>query len=306
MIRLLAFCLCFFSLNVHPLGISQEIAQELEQKGIVVIFGAPGSGKTEQMQIALQGKSTYLFDLKKEFLNSMEGFSKVKYSTSLAKQMQAEWFLKQKDHIPSNADVVIFDEIDLSITEELNRDELFVLLEIVQLAKDFQRSGTQVVLIIHTAARKNLSFWEAMGDTALIETRYLTDAEEDFLLMFTQLTEEEKFTYKSLSHGLPAAYLSLMDFIFEYGAEAKTSSTYDGLIQNALYRIKKNISVVKTLSPEVFQTIEDFVQGHISLADLEPNRVQDLIYTGLVGRKNGQLICPQLVQQCTFSVRNFR
>lgn len=123
MIRLLALgLLCHFSFASaeHPLGVSQEIANGLEQKGSAVIFGAPGSGKTEQMQIALKGKTFHVFDLRKEFLNGVEGISKADYNTSPSKQIQVKWFMDQREALlnqlaSSHADVIVFDEIDLSI-----------------------------------------------------------------------------------------------------------------------------------------------------------------------------------------------
>lgn len=292
--------------NDHlALGVSQEIAQELEQKGMAVIFGAPGSGKTEQMRLALQDKTTDVFDLRKEFLSAFKEFSKTDYNTIPCKEKQAIWFEEQKDafldrFLSSNADVIVFDEIDLSISKELNDDELLVALEIVQMAKDLHASGSQVIIIIHTSALQNTVFWEAMGSHEVVETRYLTDAEEDFLLEITPLTFEEKQNYKQLAQGLPAAYLTLMDMVFE---NKKALYTYDELVSDTKQRILKNIAVIKSMEPELFQAFVDLTNSWVwkeiiadrtSWEDLDP--IQDLIYTGLIGVKNGKPVFSQLVR----------
>lgn len=294
------------------LGVSQEIANALEQKGTAVIFGAPGSGKTEQMQLALQGKAVHVFDLRKEFLSGVKEFSKADYNTLSAKQTQVKWFMDQREALlnqlaSSHADVLVFDEIDLSIGQDLNDDELNVVLEIVHMANQLHETGFQVILIIHTSALRNTVFWEAMGSTDVIQTRYLTDEEEDFLLDATILSHSQKWAYKKVAQGLPAAYLFLIDHIFEHGTDKKALYSRDWLIMDANERILKNINVIKSVErPEVFQTLtdlvkapyswDDLVEGRLSWENLDPEMLQNLIYTGLVGMKNGHPVIPALVR----------
>ncbi len=86
-----------------------------------------------------------------------------------------------------NADVIVFDEIDLTKNQELSVDELNATLEILTIIKDLKDSQKKVIVVLQESSLKSLPLWDgidsifALNQENVIKTHYLSQDEQNSL-----------------------------------------------------------------------------------------------------------------------------
>ncbi|MBU1925577.1 MAG: hypothetical protein KKB82_06625 [Candidatus Omnitrophica bacterium] len=305
--------------NAATLEISQRIRTELEAKGKAVVLGAPGSGKTEQLNIALSGRTTKTVDIREIFFeqvktafeNNWDGFSQAYKTDPALKQQEADWLSEKVDSLytellqgAKQGDVVVLDEFDLAMQESLNDDELNTAKIIVDLADRLIKNGRNVVLIIHHKGKRTPAFMQhlkAKGFTDLIETGYLSEGEEKAILNVA-LKEKEKINdFLAQAEGVPAAYLGFMS----HAGNRQTGiyrRNYNQLVAEAQSTISKAYRVAKlTGDARIAELLYELASGEKGLDDGEVrNQQEGLLETGLIGMRNGVMVMPKLVRDAIY------
>ncbi|NGX43085.1 MAG: hypothetical protein K940chlam7_01376 [Chlamydiae bacterium] len=309
------------SLRSYPLQVTFELWCKLKMHNFAVLFGAPYSGKTEQMLLALQDTHVETFDLKNRFLDHYytthnivdpEERSKIRMlyqSEDSFKKLEQEWLSKHQksltnELLASPATIVVFDEFDLTHGSELNPEKLATVLTIVQMAKRVKEENKQVILLVHNVGIKSSKLWQQLAEDFslhkedIITTKYLSENEEKYLLKHTLLTpaEAEKFMY--WTQGNPAAYLTVLTYLIDKQKnEEEKELSWETLRNNAIHNVKKIWKKVKTAENSIaFSALSRIAQeggGIIELNSLPDS--EQLIHTGLVGMKQDKLVMPPLV-----------
>ena len=232
------------SLRPLPLDVSFEIWCNVKIRGTTVIYGTQGSGKTEQMLLALKGEKIKVFNLQQEFLEDyyreygIDDFEerlliRSRYPSEDSLQtLEYGWLNKKniqivEELLSSDAEVIVFDDFDLTVTKELNPHKLSTLLSITSMAKRIRNHGKKVIFLLHDASLKSSLFWDELSQQFelckqdVIKTRFLNMDEEFYLLDYTDLSDEDKVCYQKWASGAPSAYLKLIEFVTESFSEGE-------------------------------------------------------------------------------------
>lgn len=291
----------------------RELQRRLAKDAVVVIFGAPGSGKTEQMELALQGKPYTVFDLRNMFLTAhfqknditdpaAQADIKKKYEG--LKKDEREWISSNKDKFinelaASKDDIIVFDEFDMAKSFESGSaasESAKIVLEIAQAVRQ-KNASKKVIFIIHEEGLHSEEVARAMKDNfsiaplekMVIRTGYISPPEEKMLLAFSNMSVQEKIKFMNLMQGHPSAYLALINQMS--GKAAKEALTYDALVANAKATIKKVYAVMEKIQPKLIPIFKELSQGYSKQA-LE-NKLA-LIDSGFVDAK---LFMSEIVKQ---------
>lgn len=298
--------------DTQNLRVVSAITNQLQSQPALVIFGAPGSGKTEQMALALAGKSYELFDLRSKFIDQYaknQGITDQKKQDELKKNYaklkkeEADWLSKEKEAISKqllaqNKDIIVFDEFDLWKGGNPNTDELKSMQMILDIAQQLAHQNKKIIFIIHseglhaTALKDQLAQKFGINFASIIRTAYLAPQEEQFLLKSTNFTDAEKERYITWAQGCPAAYLPLIDAL---SSGKKISDSIDQLMTQARQTIDKVYRVIKITDPSLAQMAQEIAQGKLSLeSSVEKEK---LVETGLVGSLNGHYFMAPIVKE---------
>lgn len=298
-----------------PFRMVREIQERIDLDGVVVIFGAPSSGKTELMDIAIQNKKK-IFDLSVEFVDvycKQSGQDKKAIekgyqgsSTLLQEQLKLEQIIWLETHrqliieslITSEEEVVVMDEFDFTVSPSPSLDEEHAMQEIVYLGRAIHNSGKKVVFIIHSAAKHSELFWDAMqssfglGPDIVAQTGFFSDEEEDYLLSLVQGTDEEKTEFRIFAQGSPTAYLSIL--------KHKPDLTI-GKLKNEALRQSEAVkrATMQINRPEVWEALLAVAKGDILLEDIEDQfLIEGMLESSFVGKKNDRLVMPSFAREC--------
>jgi hypothetical protein len=298
-----------------PLSVPREIAAQLGQNGIAVLFGAPASGKTEQMELAIPSDQLEAFDLFDRFCeaySAMTGLNKNEIVLSYLlsgseiqrelKEAQKNWLREERQSILdelllSEKPVILFDEFDFCGGFDLSSDEADAAVSIVQIGEELRKSGKQVVFIIHDSGNSCAQFWEEMEESfgysqqESVKTHFFSWEEEIYLLSQTSLSPEEKQTFMEFAKGSPTAYLPILKSKFDLSLDQLESQAL--LMSQIVLQYNK-----QTYLPEVWETLQSVAQGLMALEDVEdPFLISHLLATSFVGDRDGFLLMPDFAKE---------
>jgi len=308
---------------VEQLELVKGVRKGLEERGVAIILGAPGSGKSEQLELALSGRKAVTFDVRTEFSKHYASqhpgtdAKKVKkdhMKNPALKNSENEWLNSSKEAIRSRllgstspGDVIIFDEFDLALKETLNAVEQASAGLVLDLAKSMAEEGRQVVLVIHSKGYRTPEFMEALAargllgkPSELVRTNYLDSETEGMMLDLCLRERETKEAFMALTSGLPAAYLGLLEHLAAGGTENfDYVRSHAELTGEALANVKKNYKVARlTCGPDVVKLLNGLANGAKTAEDKEVQaEAERLLDTGLVGSKDGKLIISGIVRR---------
>ncbi|MFH1777821.1 MAG: hypothetical protein ABH952_09740, partial [Candidatus Omnitrophota bacterium] len=309
--------------SAEQLEVPQDIKAEMKNNGAVVILGAPGSGKTEQLNIALSDMARHSVDIRELFFEHIketfdgdwDKFSNAYKSDPLLKSREADWISETTEFLygelmkkTKDGAVILLDEFDLAIEETLNNDELKTAKVIVDLASRLIKNGRKVVLIIHPQGARTPEFFAYLKEkniSNIVETKYLSQEQEKAILNVLLMEEEKIDDFLAQIQGLPTAYLGFMAHIGERQAGVYRRS-YNQLIEETKDRIGKVYQVAKlTGNMRIVNLLFELAQRNINLdAEDVRNEEKKLLETGLVGKLNGVLVMPQIVKETILDEEN--
>jgi len=278
----------------------------------VVISGAPGSGKSELLHLALDGSKPRTFDLRAQFLDMYFKRADVKdpsrrsdvktkqYQTEKFKEIELEWLNTEFESIKhrlihNNNDTIIFDEFDLS--HHSSPTTIAIANKMILLANACRDAGKKVVLIVHEQSKKSPEIMDSLcqsgfiHDTSeIVQTRFFNNSEQFFLLRTWNISGVSARKFIEQANGLPAAYLPIL-------RNSSEAADINKLYRAVNKQIIKIYSVVKATSPHV----ADILKG-IALNRIQGNSCGDdvsaLLASGLVKiSKKGTVVMPPLVRQ---------
>lgn len=282
------------------LRVVQELESRLGKEAVVVIFGAPGSGKTEQMELALQNRAYTLFDLRNTFLNAYfeknnivdaQAQADIKKKYDSLKNGEAEWISSQKEQIiktlaAKKENIIVFDEFDMGKSFIAGSPGVKSAETVIEIAKKVREAKPRkkVIFIIHEEGLGSEDIARAMKnsfaidplETKVIRTGYITPAEEKMLLAHSSLSDKEKTAFMKLMQGHPSAYLPL---IKKMAKIEQKDFTYQDLVENAKTTIKKVYAVMEKIQPGLIPVFKEIAQGNF--ANVAANKLA-LINSGFV------------------------
>lgn len=289
----------------------------MSQQKCFVISGAPGSGKSEFLNLSIE-EEPFLFDLRSIFLKMFferEGIEENhiqkdiknnKYPSLEFKNQELDWINNNYEVIKSNllendSNVIIFDEFDLS--EQPAETSLAIINRIFSLALDCFEAGKKIVLIIHEksldqSAKVNSLLQEynlIQESSDIIQTRYLNIEEQNFLLDQWNITGTEKRNFMDDMMGIPAAYLPILRNFNENG-------DINQLYHLAKQQIQKNyLAVKRAYSTHVVSLLKDFAFDCLITDNTDAS---DLFFSGLIRMIDGNPIMPPFVKRVIQEIEN--
>lgn len=275
----------------ETLPVVRSINKGLQQNGSMVIWGAPSTGKTEQVALAC-GKPN-LFDLRNEFIEN----SGAKWNDYPAlKKEENKWLKENYDHIlkellESKEEVVVLDEFDLSKEATLNPDEKNTAQIMAQLAVDLKAKGKKVILVLHEVSLNDKNFMNQLyemglinGEEGIVQTGYIPHEAEEKILDFLKISKEDQKRIIDYAKGLPVVYLPFL--------QGKHIGDANQLLQIASEKVRKNLHIIeRTQPPEFIDLLKDIANS--SKIDMNDPMVikyhNKLVQTGFMKEENGVL-----------------
>jgi len=299
------------------LSVPKEIAAQLNQRGVAVIYGAPASGKSQQMEMAVPASQTEVFNLairfpevyslqtgrKKDEL-AREYILHGSHAEKKLKEAQKRWLQLENPAIvnelaASKKKVIVFDEFDFAGDFFLSPDEVDGVLSIVQIGERLRKLGKQVVFLIRSTANLCQPFWDAMQTSFgyqkkdAVRTRFFTYAEENSLLSQTYLDLLEKQEFMSFAQGSPTAYLPLL----------KQDVSIQYLKDQASMMTSLVIKHAKVLNrPDIWDLLVSLAHGNTQLEEInDPVVIEHLLASGFVGQRDGRLVMGDFAKEALCS-----
>lgn len=305
----------------------KAIRNALNRHGSAVIFGAPGSGKTELFDLAVLGKSVVHFDLRKEFIASLpeaekEGAWSLYKTDAGLKEKELQWLrsnlsaLRDK-MLADGAEVALFDEFDLAIGSTLQGAENQTVQELLKLAEEVKRGGKKVALIVHDKALRTegvlsgidgqKSWFEAAGllehASQFVQTRFLTESEQSAILGFAGIRGRAGQRVAEAVEGLPTAYV---DFLKQAAETLKDPQSAQAppvdpqkMLKDTRVWVRQNYQVArKSATARTLSLLDDLASQ--TRAGNDPDVLisqQELLWTGLVTMSSGEIRMPALVRE---------
>lgn len=314
-------------------SVVKSVRERLSERGCAIVYGAPGSGKTEQMSIAC-GKPYAVFDLRQEFYEYCLGkalkeeertagrvfssgeveefdnkfWDSWKSGYEDRKTEELAWLRDNYDTIRGSLignkeSVVILDEVDL-VRGELEGPALKSALLIADLAKDLQEAGKKILITLHRAGVDQPKLMEYFVEKDLlvspgdvVKTNFLSLREQYSACYAMGFSEVDAKRAIKHTEGVPGAYLHMLK-----RAEANMGyyPTYEEFIIDAHHQLEKNYRAVKKTSPlEVIALLGKMSRNHALDVEKEGVSVetrQALLDTGLVFLCGKKLIMPEAVR----------
>lgn len=296
--------------QTRNLPVANKIHKQLEDNGHVIVHGAPGSGKTEQIIIATQGRVRE-FDLKQEFIKDYAAANNIKEDAAWdkynsLKHEETQWLVSNsrrivRDLLKDPNPVVLFDEFDLGVSANLNDTEAKTAEQIVKMANYLKSKGKKVVFVLHDQGLNNLHLIKALEkkgflaeEKEVVKSVFLNEKEQHHLLESFGFEEQDIAEIIEQTQGQPAVYLEYMKYVSKVfkGEECPLyKPTPESFLADAKKVLTKNFRVVKknVSTRETMDLLEKIARGKISLKN---NEVTDnsgaLMGTGMIGtRGNG-------------------
>jgi len=299
------------------LSVPNEIATQLNQRGVAVVFGAPASGKSQQMELAVPASQTEVFNLSIRFpeVYSLQTGRKKdelareyvlngSHAQKTLKEAQKRWLQQENpaivnELVASKKKVIVFDEFDFAGDIYLSADEMDGVLAIVQIGERLRKLGKQVVFLIRSTANLCQPFWDAMQrsfgyqKSDVVKTRFFTYAEENNLLAQTYLDLLEKQEFMSIAQGSPTAYLPLLkqDVSLQYLKDQASMMT------SLVIKYTKQM-----IRPDVWDLLIRLAHGNANLEEIkDPALIEHLLASGFVGEREGRLVMSDFAKEALCS-----
>ncbi len=312
----------------EKLPVVAKIKHKLAKAQVAIVVGAPGSGKSEQVGIAI-GKHS-VFDLKQQFFDA---YVKQNHITSqkdqdllwrqgyyALKTEETEWLKNHYQEIKQKLlalpdEVILLDEFDLDGASQLSAAGAQSAALTVELAKDLTAQGKKILLIMHETGLNTPQFVDILKTTHCIETE-ADVVRTEFLSLENQLqilmgmgiakhSEAENIT--DYTAGLPAAYLPFLQHA-QQAASHEVGPPYHPtakeFIASAKQHVEKNVKVAKKISPDAMQHLERLLKEskaapqHSVTLKVDHALQQALLETGLVtSTSDGVLLVPGIVHE---------
>ncbi|MGA8164478.1 MAG: hypothetical protein WB791_05565 [Waddliaceae bacterium] len=310
----------------YALEVSFEAWCQLKMRNLTIISGAPSSGKTMQTRFAFADSDIEIFDLKKRFLDdyyakhqifSPEEQSQIRLlyrSDDSFNALEYEWLIQNKasflnTFLASSADLILFDEFDLTIGSKQNSDKISTLLEIADMTKHLIENHKKAILIVHNDGLTSPILWEQLHDKFsiykenVVTTKYLGDDEELYLLGKTLLSEMDRKEFMNSVRGAPPAYVTLIKTIAHHKHnDSFLDISSIQLMKDALFHVKRAWAANKrSASDETIDTLKQIALEEASVEDLSKAVAEELLTTGLIGVKHGKLVMPPIVKNAILS-----
>lgn len=304
-------------LRPHLLDLSFELWSQITVNGIAVVNGVVGMEESGQIDEAFKEKRVVELDLRKIFLEdyfrkngiySKEEMSLIRYKYVSEKgfaKHECNWIEDNKKHLMDSllekgAEVAIFNHFDFTTDTILSGDKLQSVLKLIDIAQQVSQKGVKVIFVVHQASSSCNELWESLFEkfaycrSNLIESGYLSEFEENALLSNTQLSVEEKESFRMWAHGVPSAYFSMIrtqSFDEEFNYENVCKKAWDSLecVWNEVQDLE-SLSVQKTLINVANEEIEIDEIVHFP-------EFYRLVETGLIGKIQGKWLMPSMVRE---------
>lgn len=304
------------------LPVVRQIRNGLDTKGTVIVYGAPGSGKTEQVDIATH-KGHQVLDVKQEFINdylSKHGITNKADSERLwregyygIKGNEREWLSQHFDALKERLlsfpeDTIVLDEFDMDAMTTLGQEGLKTAEIIGNLAKELVTEGKKVILIMHATGLNTPELMSHLKENDLVteESQIISTAfvPEDFqkqALKTMDFSTDEADRIIKETQGITAAYIPFFKKSVEEGAPYQP--TFQGFFKQAHENITKNFNIAKKINSDLLPILQRYadlnanLKEPIILEEQEPALRKTLLDTGLVGLVNDQLVMPPIVRE---------
>ena len=300
--------------EARNLRVVAQLQDKLQRESVVVIFGAPGSGKTELMTFALAGQSHGTFDLRNSFLNHYYEQKKVveekekadiKKQYAKLKEEELEWISQEKEAVikqlaASPEKIIVFDEFDLGGTFKSGTPDLRSAQIVLEMAKVLREKGKKIILIIHDETFQSPELMSVLlinfnsNKSNIIRTGYFSPREERFLLEKTSLTPDEQKRYMEWALGNPSAHLPLITS-FAKGQQAQYS--LKELKESARESVGKAYRVATISNKSAAEIAKQIAIGKKSIKDVTFNVVGEILNTGLIGLRDGDYVMSPLAKE---------
>ncbi len=312
----------------ESLEVVERIRRALKEDQPIVILGSPGSGKTEQMALAMGKRRYVVFDVRGQFLeffceaNDVTDRARKKeikntYNTTAElKGEELAWLQRvlgerERGLLEGTDEIVVFDEFDLAHGECLSETELATARLTIDLADRLRSRGRTVVLIIHSKGLRTPGFVEHLVERGLlasrdafIRTKYFERETEMVLLGFMGFDGNDALTLSEDFRGVPAAYLGLMRYLArlietkEADPPAYRPSERE-LTDEAERSVARNYEIAKLTSASgISELLLELATERKLLGDIgDSELIEKLLDTGLVGRVNGELSMPPIIER---------
>lgn len=285
----------------------EGIRRGLETNHACVLYGAPGSGKTEQMMIAC-GAPYSILDLKARFVDHVSQKKHMKKEEEnlfwsegyrFQKKEQLAWLKDnlvsiEEELISSKTDTIVFDEFDLSSSSELDEIEWETVKIIISLGEKLKREGKKVIFIAHQSSLQKPEFIVELkkkkiirDEKDIVATGFLPIEAEQKILDSIGIQGQAEQELLAYTGGHPGPYLHYL----KHGAKITTGQTLATyrpstreLRNIGITNIQNCYKVIKQIEePELVQLLQDLAQGvkTVQAPEVQEN-LPALIRTGLI------------------------
>lgn len=304
-------------LRPYSLDLTFELWSQITVNQFAVVNGVVGMEESGQLHEALKGNRVLELDLRKAFLEDYfskngiqneEEMSHIRYKYVSEKgfaKHECNWIEDNKERLieslqSEKPEVVVFNHFDLTTEANLSGDKLESALKLIDMAKKLFEDKVKIVFVVHQASRPCNKLWSKLFDTFsfcqpnVIEGGYLSEFEENALLSNTQMSLEEKSTFRKWAHGIPSAYYSMINI-----ESVDETFDYESVCEKAWITLEGIWNEVKNL-----ESLS--VQGVLIHLANEEFEIEDVVHfpefyrlveTGLIGKVHGNWLMPSVVRE---------
>jgi hypothetical protein len=314
--------------TTSQLPVVKDLRKILKKNKVAVVFGAPGTGKSEQVDLAVGAHK--IFDLKDVFFKYYVAKNQIPKSKEDElwrkgyddlKGPELKWFKEnyeaiKKGLLESPEKVIVLDEFDLVNTVSLEGDALEIGKLNNKLAKELADAGKEVVLIIHEQSLNTSDLMEDLENKKLltdssdiVRTGFLSTESQQGILRSLGFHHEDADNIIRYTKGAPGAYLKFLKQASKKHSLEKPSvkPSAKEFIKDAKKDLKRNLVVLNKTKPEIYQLLKELSgvigpheSGVLTFLEGQEELEQVLIDTGLVGKIEGKVILPAIVRDCLF------
>lgn len=310
---------------IIALPLIKQIKQLMEKERLIVVLGAPGTGKTEQTHLALGNCQT--FDLKAEFIRYQHKKHLDMYGKAITpceavelrkkshenkenewKWLECNYTAIKKNLCETSNPFIVFDEFDLDPGLTLTDCGLKSAQLIFRLADDLQALGKQIVLIGHLAKLSHPELSTQLKDKTIVQTGFFSSSCQRKMLNAMGISDKSADILVKYTKGVPGAYLPFLreaeNTFIKRNDKVVYQCTKEEFITQAEMRLTKKIQTQKLINPEAFAFLSNYAHNPLKRAHkisltkcLDDALRQKLLWTGLIAfSREGKLQISGLVQ----------
>ena len=207
--------------------------------------------------------------------------------------------------LSTNADIVVFDELDHIRKEKLCPEKENTVLQLIGIAAQLKNKGKKVVFVMHRQCLASEEVWEELQERFhviqenLIRAKYFTETEEKALLGKTLLSTTDRDKFIKWVMGDPTAYKALLKRMI--ACDDKNSQievSFDKLADEAIDQVTEIWKNARSNQPEwVLNALVNIAKGEVILEQaFEKDEIEVLFSTGMIGARAGQEFMPTIVK----------